>query len=133
VPYRHEIRVRYGEVDLQGVVFNAHYLAYCDDACDTWMRRVAGGVGDGSWDCMVKRAEITWLGSAGLGDVLAIDVGVSRFGNSSFDVAFDGRVDGRPVFTAILTYVAVRFGTSEPITVPERFREAADRQPLPAG
>ena len=26
--------IRYGEVDMQGVVFNAHYMAYCDHACD---------------------------------------------------------------------------------------------------
>jgi len=33
-PYRHSIRVRYGEVDRQGVVFNAHYMAYMDDALE---------------------------------------------------------------------------------------------------
>jgi acyl-CoA thioesterase FadM len=32
VTYRHTIRVRYGECDMQRVVFNAHYFAYCDDA-----------------------------------------------------------------------------------------------------
>jgi len=26
--YRHTVRVRYGECDMQSVVFNAHYLAY---------------------------------------------------------------------------------------------------------
>ena len=36
-PYRHTIRVRYGEVDKQGVVFNAHYMAYMDDAMETWL------------------------------------------------------------------------------------------------
>ena len=30
--------VRYGECDQQGVVFNAHYLAYVDDALDQWLR-----------------------------------------------------------------------------------------------
>ena len=30
--FKHSIAVRFGEVDLQAVVFNAHYLAYCDDA-----------------------------------------------------------------------------------------------------
>ena len=30
--------VRYGECDQQGVVFNAHYMAYCDDASDRWLR-----------------------------------------------------------------------------------------------
>ena len=36
--YVHRIRVRYGECDMQRVVFNAHYMAYCDDAVDTWFR-----------------------------------------------------------------------------------------------
>ena len=35
------VRVRYGECDMQQVVFNANYLAYVDDAIDTWMREVA--------------------------------------------------------------------------------------------
>src|SRR5688500_1093405 len=38
VTYVHEVRVRYGECDMQRVVFNAHYMAYCDDAVDTWFR-----------------------------------------------------------------------------------------------
>jgi acyl-CoA thioesterase FadM len=40
--YRHTLRVRYGEVDMQGHAFNAHYLAYVDDACNAWFRQVLG-------------------------------------------------------------------------------------------
>ena len=40
--YTQTIRVRYGEVDAQGVVFNAHYLAYLDDVSDTWLRTFDG-------------------------------------------------------------------------------------------
>ena len=36
--YRHSLRIRYGECDMQGVVFNANYMAYVDDAVDTWVR-----------------------------------------------------------------------------------------------
>ena len=36
--YSQDIRVRYGEVAAQEVVFNAHYLAYLDDVADTWLR-----------------------------------------------------------------------------------------------
>jgi acyl-CoA thioester hydrolase len=32
------LRVRYSEVDQQGVVFNAHYLTYCDVAITEYMR-----------------------------------------------------------------------------------------------
>ncbi|MCB0033668.1 MAG: acyl-CoA thioesterase, partial [Anaerolineales bacterium] len=31
-------RVRYSEIDMQGVVFNAHYLTYCDTAITEYMR-----------------------------------------------------------------------------------------------
>src|SRR6185503_5116810 len=32
-PFTHRIRVRYAEVDGQGVVFNAHWLTYFDESC----------------------------------------------------------------------------------------------------
>ena len=125
--YRHEIRPRYGEIDMQQVVFNAHYLAYCDDACDSWLRRVGGGlVEGGTWDVMLKRADITWHGAARLGDTLAIDIDVRRWGTTSFDVGFEGTVGDGPVFTAVITYVAVKMGTVEPVPVPDEFRAAAD-------
>src|ERR671910_1039928 len=45
VPYRHTLRIRYGECDMQGIVFNAHYLAYCDDAFGAWVSAgIPGGV-----------------------------------------------------------------------------------------
>ncbi len=74
---------------------------------------------------MVKKMEITWHGSAGFGDDLGIDVDVRRFGTKSFDVGFEGAVDGRPVFTAVATYVAVKHGTIETIPVPDEFRASA--------
>lgn len=123
--YRHEIRVRYGEVDMQRVVFNAHYLAYCDDAVDTWIRTVPGGIGDDSWDVMLKKVEVVWHGSAGVHDMLALDVDIRRWGNRSFDVGVEGSVDGRSVFSAVITYVAVAFGTADAIPVPDDFRAAA--------
>ena len=123
--YVHHVRVRYGEVDMQRVVFNAHYLAYCDDAADLWFRSLGAGLEEGSWDVMVKKAVVTWSGGAKVHDDLAIAVAVSRWGTSSFDVRFTGTVDGAPVFEADLTYVAVRTGTTETLPVPDDFRAAA--------
>jgi acyl-CoA thioester hydrolase len=120
--HRHEIRPRYGEIDMQGVVFNAHYLAYCDDACDSWFREVFGRFEDLGWDFMLKRAEVTWAGAARLRDTMLIDVEVRRFGQTSFDVGFAGAVDGRAVFDAVITYVCVQPGTTQPIPMPESAR-----------
>ena len=45
MPFVHEIRVRYGECDPQGIVFNANYLAYFDVAF-TELWRAAVGLGN---------------------------------------------------------------------------------------
>jgi acyl-CoA thioester hydrolase len=121
----HHIHVRYGECDMQRVVFNAHYLAYCDHAADLWFRSLGASLESGAWDVMVKKAAITWDGAARVHDDLAITLSVSRWGNTSFDVRFDGTVDDVPVFTADLTYVAVVTGTTDTVSVPEEFRVAA--------
>jgi acyl-CoA thioester hydrolase len=122
-PYVHRIRVRYGEVDMQQVVFNAHYLAYCDDALETWWRVRGLRVAEAGWDAMLKRAVVEWQSSATAGDTLDIRVEATRWGNTSFDVTYTGTVDDRPVFTAVITYVGVRFGTTQPIAAPDEVRE----------
>jgi len=121
--YVHRIRVRYGEVDMQRVVFNAHYLAYCDDAVESWLQSLGLNVFDIGWDFMLKKAVVEWSGTATVHDVLDIAVGVRRYGTTSFDVGFAGSVgEGaaeRPVFDCTITYVGVRAGTRETMPVPE--------------
>lgn len=125
MPFRHTLRVRYGEVDMQKHVFNAHYLSYADDACNAWFRHALGeGYYDGDMDFVVKRAEVTWHGSATFDDLLAIDVAPRRWGNTSFDIGFEGSVDGQPVFDSVLTYVFVDPETRKPSPVPSSFRAA---------
>jgi acyl-CoA thioester hydrolase len=122
--FRHELRVRYAEVDMQRHVFNAHYMTYIDDACDAWFRDVIGAEYGRDFDVVLKRMDITWDGAATWGDVLAVDVEVQRWGNTSFDIGFDGAVDDHPVFHAVVTYVSVAFGTTEPVRVPDFVRTA---------
>ena len=110
---------------MQRVVFNAHYLAYCDDAADLWFRSMGAALEAGEWDVMVKKAEITWSGAARVHDELVLDLEVRRWGTTSFDVGFAGAVGPQPVFDAVITYVAVRTGTTDTLPVPEAFRAAA--------
>ncbi len=116
------IRVRYYECDMQRVVHNAVYLAWCDDVADRFFR--AAGLGASDWDVMVKTAAVTWTSSATLGEEITIEPSVTRWGNTSFDVTLDGTRDGQPVFTATITYVAVVTGTTETVPVPDDFRAA---------
>jgi acyl-CoA thioester hydrolase len=121
-PHVHSLRIRYGEVDLQGVVFNAHYLAYCDDAVDSWLRTLDTHFERFGWDLMLVKAVVEWQGAAGIGDTLDIGVWVSRWGMTSLDMAFRGSVGERPVFTATITYVGVKAGTRDKLPPPPEVR-----------
>jgi acyl-CoA thioester hydrolase len=127
VSFAVDFDVRYGEVDAQGVVFNAHYLAYVDHCIDRWLRSLDALTPDGDWDIMVKKATVEWFGSAGIGDVLTLVPHVSRWGNTSFDITIEGSVGERPVFRSEVTYVGVRTGTKEPVPTPERVKALLSR------
>ena len=115
----HQIRIRYGECDMQRVVFNAHYMAYCDDAVERWLAAKGVQVNDVGWDFMLKKAVLEWQGTATVHETLDIAVEAVRWGNTSFDVRFTGTVGERPVFTNVITYVGVKLGTLETAPPPE--------------
>jgi acyl-CoA thioester hydrolase len=122
VPFRHELRVRYGEVDMQGHVFNAHYLAFVDDTLNAWLRKALGDYQAAGFDMVLKSATLTWHSGTGFDDLLAIDVEVRRWGTTSFDVGYEGSVGERPVFSAVVTYISVTPGTTTPAPVPDAVR-----------
>jgi acyl-CoA thioester hydrolase len=131
VPFRHTVRIRYGECDMQGIVFNAHYLAYCDDAFGVWVEAVLPGgmtfVGNpGSFDVLVKKAVVTWHGALRFGETVDIDCSVDRWGRSSFDVRFRGSVDGTERFDVVVTYVNIAPGTHKPAPISADVRAALE-------
>ena len=132
-PFTHRIPIRYGECDQQGVVFNANYLAFVDDAMDHWMRSLGGTPWTSEWDVMLKAARLTWHGPARWPDVLGVDCGVTRWGRTSFDVLFRLRVDDRAVADVLVTYVSVTVSTHEPVPPPDLVvRSLGEPVPLPA-
>ena len=107
---------------MQGVVFNAHYHAYCDDAVEHWMRHLGMRELAGDWDFMLKKSTIEWTSAARYGDVIDIACRVGNIGNTSFTVVMDGGVGERLVFRVEIVYVGVRKGTVETIRVPDEVR-----------
>lgn len=83
----HRLRVRWAEVDMQKIVFNAHYLMYVDTAVTDYWRALAlpyaqamhqlGG------DLYVKKATVEFHASARMDDRLDIGLKCARIGNSS--------------------------------------------------
>lgn len=125
--YIHDIRVRYGECDMQRVVFNANYLAYCDDAVDSWFRAVLTPGGEGfesiGFDFMLKTATLTWHAPLVFGETAALACSVQRWGNASFDVGIAATAGGAARFDATITYVSVTPGANTPTRIPEVVRE----------
>jgi acyl-CoA thioester hydrolase len=121
---RYSIDVRYSECDMQQVVHNSVYLRWCDDLADGFFRDLAVGLESGTWDIMVKSATITWSAPARLRDTVDIDIDVSRFGSTSFDVTYLGTKAGEPLFEATMVYVCVVPGTLETTAVPQELRDA---------
>jgi acyl-CoA thioester hydrolase len=127
VTFVHSIRVRYGEVDAQGAVFNAHWLAYFDDAMTLFFDHLGFPpketfTGQGTFDSILVHAVIDWKGPAGFDDVIRIAVRPVRLGTSSFDLRHSAEVEGRPTCEATITYVSVKPGGLEPQPIPESVR-----------
>jgi acyl-CoA thioester hydrolase len=122
-----DYRIRYGECDQQGVVFNAHYMAFIDDAVDCWLRTLDAEFEEHlGWEVMVKRSEITWTTPARFGETLTLDLSVNRWGTTSFDIAALGHVEGREVLTSTTTYVVVDGAQFRPTPVPDALRAHLD-------
>lgn len=82
------IEVPYGDIDAMGHLNNVAYLRYLEFARQKYW--LAMRQSDDFWniDFVVARAEIDYRASAHMGDVLEIDIHVSRMGRSSFEFSY---------------------------------------------
>src|SRR5271169_153141 len=91
-PFAHKLRVRYGECDPQGIVFNANYLLYFDvaftelwrAAVGPWQEMVTRGI-----DAVVAHAEVDFRGPARYDDELALSAQVVRLGRTALTTEID--------------------------------------------
>jgi acyl-CoA thioester hydrolase len=124
-PFVHHLRPRYAEVDVQGVVFNAHWLTYFDEASTRffdWMGFPPAIAFTRDFDVMVVKAVLEWEGSAGFDDDVAIATTPTRIGNASFDLTYTATIDGVRACTGVLTYVSVVPGTHDTTPIPDALR-----------
>jgi len=123
----HRLRVRWAEVDMQKVVFNAHYLTYIDTAVADYWREIGLDYPDGYLqkygnDVFLRKATVEYLGSARYDDELAVYCRVAKLGRSSFTWAVEIHRD-QPLVTAELVYVNADPKTMKAAPLPEELRE----------
>ena len=108
--YNHRLRVRYGECDAQGVVFNAHYFAYFDIAMTEFQRdavmpydaMLASGT-----DMVVAAASARFLTPARFDDEIDLDLRVVRLGTTGMTVRVDVRRGGEHLVEGEMRYVFI--------------------------
>jgi acyl-CoA thioester hydrolase len=116
--------VRFAEVDQQGVVFNAHYLLYCDEAMGAFCTQ--RGLDDFVAVVRLATSTLTWRGPARWGELIEVDVQCSKVGRTSATMAFDVRAGGRSCCSVETVYVyADEAGT--PQEIPADVRAALTR------
>lgn len=124
-PYLHPICVRYMEVDRQGVVFNAWYLAWFDDAMTGWLAHTGVPYAEllaGGHDVQLVHTEIDWAGAVGFGDDVGVRVTPENVGRTSFTLGFQVLRAGDPVVTARTVYVCIAADGTGKRPVPDRLR-----------
>ncbi len=135
-PFRHRIRVRWSECDLQGVVFYAHYLAYFDIAMTELWREVViphNEMMSTGADMVVAEARITYRASARFDDEIDLVAQVVRLGNTSMTTALriERAPDGELLVEGELHHVFVDPETLRKREIPDAVREALG--PVAAG
>ncbi len=124
----HRLRVRWAEVDMQKIVFNAHYLTYFDVGISEYWRALALPYEDAmhqlAGELYLKKASVEFNASARMDDTLDVAMSCSRIGNSSMTMTgaiFRGE---EHLITAELIYVFADPATQTSKPAPESLRAA---------
>ena len=125
-PLRYELRVRYGECDAQGIVFNANYLAYFDNSINELLR-----TGCGSYQAMLERgvdivvaeAQLRFRAPARFEELLEVEIALAYVGRSS--IISEHRITraGAPLVDGRLRHVMVDRETMAKAPIPDWLRE----------
>jgi len=129
-PFVHELRVRYGECDPQGIVFNANYLLYFDvaftelwrAAVGPWQEMIAQGV-----DAVVADASLSFRAPARFDDELQLRAQIARLGKTSITTDIDVLRAEELLVAGRLRHVCVATETWGKTDVPDWIRSGLRR------
>jgi acyl-CoA thioester hydrolase len=128
VPFSIRVQVRYAECDMQGHVFNAHYLTWFDMAhtglltealAMSYSEMVGGGV-----DVVVAESGVRYLAPARFEDDLEIAVELEPLTHSSMTSRFTITREGDVITRGFLRHVCVSATSMQKLPWPEEIREA---------
>ena len=129
-PLAFKLRVRYGECDPQGVVFNAHYFAYFDIALTEAWRELLGPyeeMHERGIDMVVAEARARFLGGARFDDELELRWWVTHLGTTAMSTRIDVVREGTWLVEGEMRHVFVEEGTTNKMPIPPEIRAPLER------
>ncbi|MET0236055.1 MAG: thioesterase family protein [Kibdelosporangium sp.] len=126
----HRIRVRYSECDQQGIVFNAHYLFFYDDALTELWRAKIGSyqeMTDKGDDVVVAETRLRYLRGARFDDHVDIEMNVHHLGTTSMIIRPVFRVGGEIITEGEVRHVFIDAATHKKKPIPDYVRAGLTR------
>ena len=124
-PFRHHLRVRYAEIDLQAIVYNAHYLTYFDIGVHEFFRSLPYdyteiGKETGK-DFNMAMGKVNYKRALRFDEEFAVEVSISRVGRSSltFDLSIWVGDEDEPRATGEIVSVHADQTTNSSVPLPE--------------
>ena len=129
-PLVHTLRVRYGESDLQGIAFNAHYLNYFDVGMTELWRAAYGSYQamlERGVDIVLAEARLWFRKPARFDDELTLSVAVTHSARPASSPATRPGADADLVAEGELRHVLVDLQTIAKTPIPDWAREGLER------
>ena len=125
--FYYQLRVRFADTDMQGIVFNGNYLTYYDVAWTEYFRAI--GI---EWkdlinigaDTVLARTTMEFKAPARFDELLDVYTRVARIGNTSltFEYEIYRHGEGQLIGAASSLYVCIDPQTLRPVRVPDALR-----------
>jgi acyl-CoA thioester hydrolase len=128
--FRTQLRTRFAETDLQGVVHHSYYLIYCEVARVEYFKALGfdfrAARRNGDFDMVVAEAHCKYIAPARFDEALEIHTWVSRVRNASFtlDYLIWRPEDDLLLAQAQTTQVAIDPRTARPRSLPQEMHSA---------
>ena len=119
--FRHRVRVRYGEIDSQAVLFHARYLDYADIAITEYFRGLGISFASGpeTPEFHVAKATVEYKAPIRYDEEIDLTVRTLKLGRSSLTLSIEfrgaGEQDARAMVEEIYVHVDLTSGKSAPL------------------
>lgn len=125
----HPFRVRYSEIDAQGIVFNAHYLTYFDTTLSEYFRALGydqfADARESGIDFHIVRSVIEYKAPIRLDWEIEVGARVARIGSSSltFELAIFLKGANDVLVTGEIVWVNTDQKTHRPVPIAQSIRD----------